>query len=321
MKIFSIIQALVMMLLGGVVLSSCTVESGAQDNPASPDVQAKSTPLTFLAKGTGDITVNISITLPNPITYTKNGGPATAITATTSIPVAEGDEVCFFSKNSALASGYRNCVRFGTTADCDIYGNVMSLIDDEGNGFENDVTIGMPHALLNLFTEAEKINIHSTRKLLLPATTLADSCYSSMFNCCTSLTTAPELPATTLKKYCYGFMFWGCTSLSAQAILPAMTLAEYCYHCMFKNCTSLTTAPVLPAPTLVANCYNAMFDECTSLNYVKCLATDVSAEDCTDFWLFDVAKEGTFVKAAGMEAWPSNWSGIPSGWTITDGTE
>ena len=43
------------------------------------------------------------ITLPEPITYTKNGGVETAITATTSIAVAAGDEVCFFSRYADMA--------------------------------------------------------------------------------------------------------------------------------------------------------------------------------------------------------------------------
>ena len=35
-----------------------------------------------------------------------------------------------------------------------------------------------------------------------------------MFYGCTSLVEAPELPATTLAERCYSDMFYGCTSLS-----------------------------------------------------------------------------------------------------------
>lgn len=42
---------------------------------------------------------------------------------------------------------------------------------------------------------------------------MAGYCYSSMFDGCTSLTTAPSLPATTLAGYCYYYMFNGCTSI------------------------------------------------------------------------------------------------------------
>ena len=43
--------------------------------------------------------------------------------------------------------------------------------------------------------------------------TLADDCYSNMFQGCTALTQAPSLPATTLASNCYSSMFMGCTSL------------------------------------------------------------------------------------------------------------
>ena len=151
----------------------------------------------------------------------------------------------------------------------------------------------------------------------LPATTLAANCYRAMFAGCTSLTTAPELPATTAKPYCYYYMFENCTSLTnVQATLPATALAIYCYQRMFTGCTSLTTAPELPAKTLLNYCYNNMFNGCTSLRYVKCLATNISASNCTSYWLKSVASSGTFVKPASMTSWTTGTSGIPSGWTV-----
>ena len=48
----------------------------------------------------------------------------------------------------------------------------------------------------------------------LPATTLADDCYSGMFMKCTSLGKAPELPAKELTDNCYAYMFNGCTNLN-----------------------------------------------------------------------------------------------------------
>lgn len=150
----------------------------------------------------------------------------------------------------------------------------------------------------------------------LPATTLANNCYRAMFSGC-AFTIAPKLPATTLASYCYYYMFENCTSLTnVQTTLPATTLATYCYQRMFTGCTSLTTAPELPATTLKTYCYNNMFNGCTSLNYVKCLATDISASNCTSYWLKSVASSGTFVKPASMTSWTTGTSGIPSGWTV-----
>lgn len=48
---------------------------------------------------------------------------------------------------------------------------------------------------------------------ILPATTLANSCYQSMFYSCHKLRFAPELPAKTLVNGCYMFMFADCKEL------------------------------------------------------------------------------------------------------------
>jgi len=273
------------------------------------------------------------------------------------ISVNANDTIRFTSKNAALGGrGYNaeydyyfdQYVRIYPYVECAAYGNVMSLITPDGNFYKNR-SIKKSAALAYLFnTWSNYLVNHETRNITLPATEVADSCYFSMFNgCyglksapvlpakevgvrsyqwmfnnCTSLEAAPELPATTLAKDCYSFMFWGCSNLtSAPAALPATTLAERCYEAMFMKCSSLTTAPELPATTLTDHCYAAMFHYCYSLNYVKCLATDISAESCLFFWLDEVAEKGTFVKAASMQAWPKGSDGIPSSWTITDCTE
>ena len=152
----------------------------------------------------------------------------------------------------------------------------------------------------------------------LPATTLIDSCYYSMFAGCASLTKAPELPVTNLAWACYGRMFYGCTKLTAAPELPATTLTSRCYEYMFYGCTSLATAPELPASTLASQCYSSMFDGCTSLNYIKCLATNISAFDCTSYWVDHVAATGKFVKASSMTSWGRGNNGIPYGWTVQD---
>ena len=114
----------------------------------------------------------------------------------------------------------------------------------------------------------------------LPATTLANYCYSSMFYRCTSLTTAPELPATTLAQNCYSEMFYGCTSLINAPKLPATTLAQNCYDGMFKSCSSLKTAPALPADKLYNYCYESMFEGCDSLTTAPVLPAATLAMGC-----------------------------------------
>ena len=155
----------------------------------------------------------------------------------------------------------------------------------------------------------------------LPATTLADYCYSKMFGGCSKLTTAPALPATTLAASCYNQMFSGCTSLTATPALPATELTESCYNYMFRSCTSLITAPELPATTLAEDCYYGMFQNCKNINYIKMLATDISADNCLNIWVYDVSSTGTFVKNPNMTSLPTGVSGIPSGWTVINNGE
>ena len=150
----------------------------------------------------------------------------------------------------------------------------------------------------------------------LPATTLAEYCYRQMFSNCSSLTTAPELPVTTLAPHCYQLMFNKCTGLTTAPELPATTLTDYCYESMFYGCSSLTAAPDLPAATLTPCCYMYMFYGCGNINAITCLATDISAANCTTFWLYNVSATGTFTRSASMTGWTTGDKGIPSGWTV-----
>ena len=87
---------------------------------------------------------------------------------------------------------------------------------------------------------------------------------------------------------------------------------------MFVGCATLRATPVLPAPTLDNYCYKNMFYGCSQLASVTCLATNISATDCTSNWLREVRSTGTFYKAASMTGWPTLSNGIPDGWTVVD---
>ena len=200
------------------------------------------------------------------------------------------------------------------TLNVEAHGNINSLLSKTN---WNEITALPEYCYYQMFQGCTSLTTAPT----LPATTLANSCYRNIFKGCTSLTTVPELPATRLADYCYANMFQDCVSLTTAPELPITTLANNCYTQMFQRCTSLTTAPTLPATTLANSCYQLMFYGCTSLNYIKCLATDVSARNCTANWVGSVASTGTFVKAANMTGWTTGVNGIPSGWTVEDYTE
>ena len=277
--------------------------------------------LTFniLSAGTINWTAN-STDFTKTIDYKLNSGEWVSITSNTgasapTITVNSGDKVQFRGNNAQYATNtYSNYNLFSSTASFEIEGNIMSLI--YGDDFKNKLTISSVYAFFGLFRNCTKLV--SAKNLVLPATTLANWCYQSMFEGCTSLTTAPKLPATKLAPTCYSSMFQGCRSLATAPELPATTLAPNCYSSMFKWCKSLTKAPELPATKLADGCYDSMFQGCTSLNHIKCLATNISASDCTNTWVDGVASTGTFVKASSMTSWPTGTSGIPTGWTVQD---
>ena len=277
-------------------------------------------PLTFNIVSAGTIRWTASNTAATKtIDYKINDGQWASITSNTgssapTITVKAGDKLQFRGNNAQYATYSSYNMFSGSTAEFEIEGNIMSLINS--TDFATLTTLESGFTFVALFGDCTGLT--SAENLILPATTLAMGCYLGMFMGCTSLTTAPELPANTLVDSCYLGMFMGCTSLKTAPALPANTLYGGCYARMFMGCTKLTTAPELPATSLVRDCYNGMFAGCTNLNYIKCLATDISASECTHNWVNGVASTGTFVKNPDMTSWPSGNSGIPTGWTVQD---
>ena len=150
--------------------------------------------------------------------------------------------------------------------------------------------------------------------------------FCSLFNDCAVLTSAPELPATALADDCYSFMFGGCTSLTATPELPAKKLAYYCYNGMFNGCTSLTSAPELPATTLAEGCYSSMFADCTKLSTVTMLAPSVQIRSWTNdvvYWLENAGTDETVssrtlivTDKAAYTALKNNTDYLPTEWQI-----
>lgn len=256
------------------------------------------------------------------ISYSRDNGTIwteiTSSTAGTSFNVSAGDKIIFKGTNSSYGGACNGpVVGFGTfggsTASFYVYGNIMSLI--YGDNFMNQTQFpsGSEDNFNSLFASAS--TVLGAENLILPVTALTYGCYSDMFRGCNKLVIPPALPATTLAPTCYGGMFAGCTLLSTAPELPSTTLARNCYYQMFDGCASLMEGPDLPAPTLLRGSYTQMFRNCTSLIYIKCLATDISADMCTLDWLRNVSYRGDFYKPSSMSSWPRGGSGIPTSWS------
>ena len=96
-----------------------------------------------------------------------------------------------------------------TTADYNVYGNIMSLC--YGDNFIGQTTLLADYTFCQLFKSA---NITSAENLILPAMTLRESCYRAMFSKALKLTISPTFIATALVSQCYKYMFESCGSLT-----------------------------------------------------------------------------------------------------------
>ena len=233
------------------------------------------TPFTIKAV---DDNVNVFISMnknSGSVKYTFNGVDWIIMDTPTDIHLNANDSI------SIITTNIRRIFIEGLS---DVYGNIMSL--EYGDDFIGQtVWVGSNvHPSYGLFYNTD---IRSAKNLILPATTLSEGAYKSMFGDCSSLTVAPELPATTLSPYCYREMFSGCNSLTKAPSLPATTLTQGCYMDMFVDCSSLTKAPELPATTLSPACYLSMFAGCVNLTVAPELPATTMTESCYDSMFVD----------------------------------
>ena len=203
-------------------------------------------------------------------------------TSTLSAVYDDGEYVLYLrgTGNTVIIGGFQNCRWILTGTDIVCIGNIENLLDYATVESGSHPSMA-DYCYYSMFQGCTSL----TEAPALPATTLTSNCYEWMFKGCTSLTQAPALPATTLAKICYYEMFKGCTSLTEAPTLPATTLADNCYSGMFKGCTSLTQAPALPATTLADSCYNQMFLHCTNLTKAPALPATTLADNCYR-WMF-----------------------------------
>ena len=151
------------------------------------------------------------------IEYSKDNGTTwTSITSEYQIPkdisVESGDLVLFKGINDRYfdydTTGLGESHFRTNDVIYNVYGNIMSML--YGDNFSGETTLVSGGTFGHFFHSTNVINANN---LILPATTLKENCYESMFLSCSTLTTSPELPAQTLTDGCYAEMFSGCTNL------------------------------------------------------------------------------------------------------------
>lgn len=132
---------------------------------------------------------------------------------------------------------------------------------------------------------------------LLP-TLICDRSYQEMFRECPNLVTGPTINATSIG---------GRTTPARSMISMFLGDAKLEYSSSFE----------LKIGTLVSSCYSHLFYNCRKINNVKLLATDVSATNCLQNWLYGVASTGTLTATAGLNL-PVGVNGKPTNWTLVE---
>ena len=251
-------------------------EGWTRVNERDPSLDDITRPLTFKSTQDGStVTLNKYGSPSGAFETSRDGGNTWSdYTIEDAIALNIGEEVSFRAKSDRTsAQSDLNYFQFMMEGKIEAWHNVMSLY--RTNDFATYNT-AMSYSFHNLFKGCTSL----TRAPALPATSLADHCYSYMFNGCTSLTKVSELKSTSLADSCYRDMFNGCTSLAKAPALPATTLVTSCYGSMFKGCTSLAETPVLKATSLADSCYMDMFNGCTSLTRAPALPATSLADSC-----------------------------------------
>lgn len=150
-----------------------------------------------------------------------------------------------------------------------------------------------------------------------------DARFCYLFYNCKKLTTAPKLPATKLADYCYTNMFGYCVKLEKAPDLPAKDLPQGCYSDMFYECKELVTGPKISATKMSKFSCQWILVNCPKLSSVTLLtpSDQMNAERALGDWLGgNTGKSATtrtlVVKdKAAYDALNSN-SYLPSQWQI-----
>lgn len=151
-----------------------------------------------------------------------------------------------------LNDGIGNFTVYG---EFNLSGNVMALLGGYHHLKKN--------IFYNLFKETSVVNVSKT---FLPATTLAEHCYESMFEGCTSLVNAPELPATTLAPFCYNTMFYRCSKLNYIKMLATDISAPFCLSSWVSGVASSGTFVKNPAMNSLPTGYSGIPSGWTVVN-------------------------------------------------------
>jgi hypothetical protein len=126
------------------------------------------------------------------------------------IQIQEGQRIYF--RADGFVDGVTNQFTTDTQIRTRIGGNIMSLLWNTGYARKTDFSELTNQSFSMLFSN-HALGIVDASELLLPATTLREYEYSSMFSGQREMLYAPKFPATSIANSCYNGMFQECSKL------------------------------------------------------------------------------------------------------------
>ena len=252
--------------------------------------------LTFEFITSGTLTINRGDTsaMAKTLYYRKNGGSWTSTTAENyytqrTINVSAGDIVECYATGAWAQNNTTNNVRFGGTAQFNLYGNIRSITD--GIDFYTKAA-GIAPYMFKVFSESKVVDASNC---IIDYTTVSSNYYRGMFSGCYYLSKAPVVFGESDGNYSHAEMFYGCINLVEGPKLFSKTLKSYAYDSMFYNCSKL--------------------------NYVEAYFTTTPGTNYTSNWMYGVqTTSGTFVKNSAATWNVTGVNGIPTNWTKTTNT-
>lgn len=209
------------------------------------------------------------------IEYSKNDGSWTSITSDTtgvSLTGVIGDKFRFRGNNPRYtindSSTYnKNYSYFDFTVKCNIYGNIMSLINGD-NFIGTSLTSSNTYAFCSLFKPTSTITgsyLNDASNLILPIGSTT-GCFRAMFAYSKKMINGPKEVRLTeggsQSHVCY-FMFQGCNAMKVGPDLPTENnTGQYIYQQMFNGCNSIKSVKCMlnnPTFTTTGTCYRMFY--------------------------------------------------------------
>lgn len=172
----------------------------------------------------------------------------TNVTDGGNITTMQGGDTVYFRSSTGWSKNSSNYIKFSTTQNCSVGGNLCTLIDY----INADTILTIPdYAFFRIFNTLDKL-ISCENVTLGNATTIGEYSFSNAFYACISLTTCPDFSGvTTIGGYGLSQAFKDCQSLAAVTApnIQNLTQNNVLESWLYNAGTQATGTKVVNVPT------------------------------------------------------------------------